>query len=318
MSAQAYALDPLRDTRHLEARSAPELKAWLQWLELGGFRSGDAYERTAAVLMNKYPDVEFADFRDDHISSVLIGFPSKSRRIRKAHLNNWFAWGYRTDRITSNPVEKLPTIKRAPQPHIDVFTEAEQAALEALPLPDGPLMTLLFEAGLRLSEATNMRVKRIDFGTGEVVVKEGAKRGKDRTVPIMPNLAGAMDRLITQEGLQLDDYLWYDKPGGGFAVTVRRNKPIAATSFGRWWYRCLDEAGVAYVKRDTRLGIPSRGNPHAARHTFATRWRARGLDLDQLSKILGHASEAITADIYVHTSTKQIGDRMRALLEAQA
>ena len=313
----AYALEPLRDTRHLEARSAPELKAWLQWLELGGFRSGDAYERTAAVLMNKYPAVEFADFRDDHISSVLIEFPSKSRRIRKAHLNNWFAWGYRTDRITSNPVEKLPTIKRAPQPHIDVFTEAEQSALEALPLPDGPLMTLLFEAGLRLSEATNMRVKRIDFGTGEVVVKEGAKRGKDRTVPIMPNLAGAMDRLITQEGLQLDDYLWYDKPGGGFATTVRRNKAIAATSFGRWWYRCLDEAGVAYVKRDTRLGIPSRGNPHAARHTFATRWRARGLDLDQLSKILGHASEAITADIYVHTSTKQIGDRMRALLKVQ-
>ena len=307
----------LRSTRHLEARSARELKAWLEWLELGGFRSRDAYERTAAVLMNMYPALAFGEFRHDHITACLMTFPAKSRRIRKAHLNNWFSWGYRTQMIAANPVDFLPVMKRHAQPDIDIFTEAEQAALEALPVPDGPLMTLLFEAGLRQAEARMMRVERVDFQRGAVLVREGAKRGKDRLVPIMANLAGAMDRLITEEGLGPKDYLWYDKPGGGFAVAVRRNKPIAPTSFGRWWYRCLDEAGVPYVKRNPKLGIEGHGNPHTARHTFATRWRSRGLPLDKLSKILGHSSVAITADLYVHTGTAEIGDEMRSLLEAR-
>jgi integrase len=317
LRAQTIESDTLRDTRHQEARSAQELKAWLQWLELGGFGSCDAYERTAAVLLNRHPDRAFAEFTADDVADVLMTFPAKSRRIRKAHLNNWFTWGYRTRRIPANPVDLLPVMKRHSQPVIDIFTETEQAALEALPLPDGPLMTLLFETGLRREEACQMRVERIDFGSGMVVVKEGAKRGKDRLVPIVPSLAGAIDRLITEEGLQPSDYLWYDKPGGGFSVRLRRNKPVAPTSFGRWWYRCLDEANVAYVKRDPARGITGRGNPHAARHTFATRWRSRGLELDDLSQILGHSSVAITSDLYVHTGTREIGSRMLEKLEAR-
>ena len=319
MTALAVEYDQLRSTRHLRARSAQELTAWLEWLELGGYApvTRDGYERTCADLLNLYPDRAFDEFTDSDIQSCLMRYPSKSRRIRKAHLNNWFGWGYRTRHIAANPVDLVVRIKRHDQPIIDIFTEAEQARLEALPLPDGPLMTLLFEAGLRREEACRMRVMRIDFLGGMVLVKEGAKRGKDRLVPIMPNLAGAMDRLITEEGLQQHDYLWYDKPGGGFATKVRRNHPIAGTSFGRWWYRCLDEADVPYVKRDPKRGIEGRGNPHTSRHTFATRWRQRGLELDDLSKILGHASVAITADLYVHTSAVQRGDRMRELIEGQ-
>lgn len=315
----AVVSEPLRSTRHLGARSARELTAWLEWLELGGYApsSLDGYERTCADLLNSYPDREFGEFTDADIQTRLMAYPVKSRRIHKAHLNNWFGWGYRTRRITANPVDLIAKIKRHDQPVIDIFTEGEQARLEALPVPDGPLMTLLFEAGLRREEACQMRVARIDFLAGMVLVKEGAKRGKDRLVPIMPNLAGAMDRLITEEGLQPHDYLWYDKPGGGFATKVRRNQSIAPTSFGRWWYRCLDEANVPYVKRNPKLGIEGRGNPHTSRHTFATRWRQRGLELDDLSKILGHASVAITADLYVHTSATQRGDRMRELIEGQ-
>lgn len=313
-----YAADPTRETRHLNARSAQEFTDWQAWLELGGFGSCDAYARTVAALMIRLPDRAFAEFTDADLAAYLMAVPVKSRRIRKAHLSSWFSWGYRTRRITSNPVDFLSKIKQSPQPLIDIFTEAEQARLEALPLPDGPLMTLMFEAGLRKAEARNMRVERIDFNAGMVIVKEGAKGGRDRLVPIVPALAGAMDRLITEQGLNPTDYLWYDKPGGGFATKLRHSKAIGDTSFGTWWYRCLDKASVPYVKRDTEKGIESRGNPHAARHTFATRWRGRGLELDDLAQILGHASEATTANLYVHTSVKDTGVRMRSLLEVDA
>lgn len=60
-----------------------------------------------------------------------------------------------------------------------------------------------------------------------------------------------------------------------------------------------------------------RGNPHAARHTYATRWKLRGIDLKDLSDNLGHASVAITADLYVHTSAHDRRAKMLELLEIE-
>lgn len=307
MSAALVEYEPIRDTRHRSARSAGELVDWLAWLDVGGYAPStlDGYERTCADLLNAYPDLAFEDFTDTEVLAVLRRYPAKSRRIRKAHLASWFKWGYRTRRIPANPVDMLPTIKRTPQPIIDVFTPAEQQQLEQLPLPDGPLMMLLFEAGLRRAEACQMRLARVDLQRGRVTVSDGAKGGKDRLVPMVPQLRYAIANLELVEGLDREDFLWYDKPGGGFAVRVRRSKAIAVTSFGRWWARCLAAAEVAYRK------------PHTARHTFATRWRERGLESDDLQALLGHSSVKTTMDTYVHTTVDRLEQRMFALLEAE-
>jgi integrase len=308
VTVTSYAVDPLRDTRHREARSARELADWLAWLELGGTapRTLDAYERTCAGLLRNMPDTPFDEFTDGDLARFLMTFPAKSRRIRKAHISSWFKWGYKTDRIAANPVEKLPVMKRTSQPVIDVFTDAERAALCALPSPDGQLMTLLFDAGLRKAEAIHMRVRRLDLDNGLVIVKEGAKGSKDRVVPMTQALRTAAAELVLLEGLEPDDYLWYDKPGGGWATRVRHSKPIGETSFGRWWTRCLYDADVEYRK------------PHTTRHTFATRWRQRGLDLDELQQLMGHASVATTSDMYVHTKVDAIARKMDALIAAEA
>lgn len=296
--------DPLQNIEHRDAKSARELADWLAWLELGGSaaRTLDAYERTAAALLRMFPDKAMTEFTDGDLAHCLMKFPAPSRRIRKAHLSSWFKWAYKTDRISANPVEKLPVMKRPSQPHIEVFTEAEQAALCALPHPDGQLMTLLFEAGLRKSEAIHMRARRLDLNAGFVIVKEGAKGSKDRLVPMVPKLKVAAAELLTLGGLDDDDYLWYDKPGGGWATRVRRSKPIGETSFARWWTRCLYEADVEHRK------------PHTTRHTFATRWRQRGLGLDQLQQLMGHASIATTSDLYVHTNVSELALAMDSRL----
>lgn len=308
MTTSALEFDPIRDSRHKNARAAREQADWLAWLELGGAaaRTLDAYERTTADLLNAFPHIPFNAFTDGDLMALLRRYPEKSRRIRKAHLASWFAWGYRTRRLPANPVDLLPTVKRHAQPVIDVFTTAEEAALCALPSPDGHLMRLLFEAGLRKAEAIHLTARRLDFEARHVIVREGAKGSKDRVVPMTVTLEHALANLLLLEGIDRDDYLWYDRPGGRLAPSVRRSKPIADTSFGRWWTRCLEDARVDYRK------------PHTARHTFATRWRERGLDLDDLQQLLGHASVSTTSDLYVHTQAVAIGNRMRDLLEAHA
>ena len=64
---------------------------------------------------------------------------------------------------------------------------------------------------------------------------------------------------------------------------------------------------------------------HALRHTFASNWVERGLEVKCLSQILGHSSVKITLDRYVHTSMdlkrsqmEQMGDFLGANHPASA
>ena len=51
------------------------------------------------------------------------------------------------------------------------------------------------------------------------------------------------------------------------------------------------------------IGVPHL-TPHGLRHQYATAARDAGIDMDVISKNLGHASVAITNDIYAHLTSE--------------
>lgn len=310
MSAAAISLnrrsrigyDPLRDTRHRDARAAREQADWLLWLDLGNAspRTLNQYERDTSRLLNMFPDKELGDFTDGDLLHVAKTFPAASRRVRMAAYRSWFKWAVQTRRIKHNPMDLLPNIKRTPQKAIVVFTEAEEARLVDLPNPDGVLMAILFETGLRKAEASNLRARDINLEEGRLIVRaEGAKGSKERVVPIYPFLERKLADFFLTDPLDPNEYLWYDRPGGRPAI--RRVKPLVPSAYHRWWERCLREADVQYRK------------PHTSRHTFATRWRNRGLGIDDIQDLLGHASISTTKDMYVHSKVQDTFERMLAI-----
>ena len=114
-------------------------------------------------------------------------------------------------------------------------------------------------------------------------------------------MSGRLAELYVVEGINSADYLWYTQPGG--TKKLNRSKPIGEGSFARWWARCIKDAGVRYR------------NPHCARHTFATSWRRRGLAVDEIQILLGHASISTTSDLYIHSKVEDVAEHM-ALIEA--
>lgn len=295
----AYALDPLRDSRHRDARSARDLADWLAWLELGNkaARTLDTYERYAAVLLRSFPGRAFDEFTDGDLAHVLALFPPRSRHIVKAALNSWFKWGYRTRRIQGNPVDMLPAMTYRPNRSYDLFSEAEADALCALPSPDGHLMTLLFWSGLRRAEARFLTGRRLDFERDQVIVIDGAKGGKTRRVPLIQRSRIAALELVTLEGVGPADYLWSVRPGGG--KRVRRTQAIGNTSFDGWWKRSLIAADVRHR------------NPHMTRHTYASKLRQLGVPMEDIQQFLGHESLATTSNTYVHANAEDRAERLR-------
>ncbi len=291
MSTTVQCYDPLRDVRHKDARSARDQADWLAWLELGGIRPRTIrdYEWATARLLRAIPERDFTEFTASDIAHVLRTFPPAGRRTKKAAYDSWFKWGRKTRRIQVNPMEELPSIARTPQQHIEVYTDAEIAALTALPENDGDLFLMLFDAGLRRGEARGIQVRDCHIGDREIVVR--GKGGKHRVVPMTKRLEQRLSEWFLLDALKPTDHLWPTRPGGYY---VQRRKPMGDTSFITWYSRCIEATGVRYR------------NPHVTRHSFATRWLRRGGRLETLSRAMGHASIRTTADLYAHLDVRDL------------
>lgn len=304
--AASVSFDPLRDKSYRDTALGRDIVDFLAWMELGDARPRtlDQYERDLARGALMFPGKPLADWEGADLLHVAKSFKAPERRVRMACYRSFFKWARQMRRITVNPTEELPTIKRRPQKVIDVFTDEEIAVLEQLPIRDGALMQVLFDVGLRKGEARHLRLAHYRADRGEFVVLDG-KGGKDRAVRAMTQTVVRLNELALVEGLNPPDFLWYATFANATTSKIRRTQPIGDGTFDRWWRRCLSEAGVRYR------------NPHVARHTFATRWLRRGGRLETLSMAMGHESIRTTADLYAHLDTRDMAADL-ALIEGGA
>jgi len=286
-----------RDTAHKSARAYPHVAEWLEERELAGkaARTLDGDERYTAALLLANPDLALPEFGPEVLKRFLTGVPRASRRKYASHLNVFFKWAVANEHLERNPMDRVPMFARPKQAIVEVFNDAEREALVA----QDRLYLVLFDTGLRSSEARGLQVKHVLLERDVLTVFQG-KGAKDRLVPLTNRLSQALAEWFLIDGLKPDDYLWSCRPGG---YDERRTQPIGPTSIKTWHTRSQDAAGVRHRKL------------HATRHTFATNCLRRGISLLAVSRMLGHASIKTTADLYAHLAVEDFAAEL-ALLEA--
>jgi len=135
---------------------------------------------------------------------------------------------------------------------------------------DAALMTLLYGAGLRISEALSLRWGDAPLGDTLRIKGKGAKT---RMVPIVPAARAAVDAYVKlcPFGAAAEDPLFFST----------RGKPLSATLAQR-----------VMAKLRAALGLPDTATPHALRHAFATHLLSAGGDLRAIQDLLGHSALA--------------------------
>ncbi|MDD2404733.1 MAG: integron integrase, partial [Victivallaceae bacterium] len=176
---------------------------------------------------------------------------------------------------------------------------------------------LMYGCGLRLSEASNLRLHNFNFDTGMLSVQFG-KGGKSRMIPlprkIFPGITEQLDfvKKLHQEDLQ-NAYNGVFMPG----LFDRKAKNAAKELVWQWFFPArnltfvekengyrryhLHESKIQLAVKDAsrRAGIPKRVSPHTLRHTFATHLLQANYDIRQIQQMLGH-SDIRTTMIYTH------------------
>jgi integrase/recombinase XerD len=140
------------------------------------------------------------------------------------------------------------------------------------------LVELLYGLGLRISEATGLKLDQINLPEGVALVQGKGK--KQRLVP----LGGKVAYSVRQ-------YLEKDWEAKGRTETLLLNR------FGRSLSRMGAWKIVQRICADA--GIRSAVSPHTFRHSFATHLIEAGADLRSVQEMLGHA-DISTTQIYTH------------------
>ena len=150
--------------------------------------------------------------------------------------------------------------------------EAGEQDVEWLGARDAALLTLLYGAGLRISEALSLKRGDIPLGTSLSVVGKGRK---ERNVPVLPVVREAIEHYASQ--------VPFSGTRGDALFLSRRGKPMSAR-----------EAQALMQRLRGRLGLSESATPHALRHSFATHLLANGGELRAVQELLGHASLSTT------------------------
>jgi integron integrase len=204
----------------------------------------------------------------------------------------------------------------------EVLSREETGRLLAeLPGTHGLVARVLYGSGLRLMEGLRLRVKDVDFGRAQVVVRDGKGR-KDRVtmlpealrMPLKEHLARvrelfAEDRLNGVPGVYLPEALAVKYPNAGTEWAwqwVFPSRELSADAISGVMRRHhLHEAGFQRVMKQAALrALPEkRASAHTLRHSFATHLLESGTDIRTLQELLGHKDVA-TTQIYTHVMAK--------------
>ena len=143
------------------------------------------------------------------------------------------------------------------------------------------ILTRAYAAGLRVSEATNLRVTDIDSQRMVLRVEQGKGR-KDRYVMLSPRLLDA-----------LRAYWRVARPKAWLFPGDIPGQPITTGAVEQ-----------ACQKAHRAAGIAKPITPHSLRHAFATHLLEAGTDVRRIQLLLGHRSLATTSRyLKVATST---------------
>ncbi|MDD5851666.1 MAG: tyrosine-type recombinase/integrase [Galactobacillus timonensis] len=153
---------------------------------------------------------------------------------------------------------------------------------------DHALLEFIYACGLRVSEAVNLTLNRVNLEEGMVRVL--GKGNKERLVPVPKGSVPVLKRY-----LEIVRPLFIKKPMAQFFVNS-----------------CGRPVTVRYVELLVRekceqAGIDKHLTPHKLRHSYATHLLQGGADLRSIQELLGHADIG-TTEIYTHVADKQLVD----------
>jgi integrase len=254
-----------------------------------------------------------------------------------------FTFAVRREILTLNPVSML-TRQERPKPsdkRVETLTVEQVFALsDAIEPRFRAFVILLTYTGLRVSEALAIQWQDIDFpddprDTGVIRVertqsshsnhirREMKTPSSRRELPMPPVLASA----LKDHAARFSPTMAVNENGryeDGTTAPIKARQGLADVFVFDFTYQIFDSAfrvarAACGLHERTPAGV-HKITPHTFRHTYASFLLHAGVDVSDVSAMMGHSSPKTTMEIYAHVIDKELGQAKaaKALEEAYA
>lgn len=245
-----------------------------------------AYEYTLKklfqTLQKNFVDMTVSDLRYFLAYEKSRGISNRTLENVRVHVSAFFTWMLDEELVAKNPCRTIKPIKYADEvrlPFSSVEIDALRSACKSK--KERAIIEVLLASGVRVSELCSIRISDINFDTLSIKVREG-KGNKQRTVYINELANKHLVEYLTTRGID-GEYIFYNK----------LRKPLTSQ-------------GVRHILKtlESRAQITN-VHPHRFRRTFATGMANRGMDIQEIARLLGHSSLNTTLK-YVYSSEEKI------------
>lgn len=194
-----------------------------------------------------------------------------SRARKRSALASFLDWAHRQGHVASDPMALVERVHRDPPRHRALGRKPVDAILAIIPTAqrrDRLLFRLIFETGLRISEALGLHLEDLDLTADDEHLNVLGKGGQRRTVLLdEARLVGQLRAYLKQTGYRHGPLFRAEKNG--------RGGPLRYQSVQERWAGYCARAGVCCTL-------------HQLRHTHATELINGGVSLATIRKRLGH------------------------------
>jgi len=256
------------------------MDTWLQTKAgLPGLKTQDVYKTDAREVLLTFAGQLAGELSPTTIRLWVARDRGQSLRERSLRaLRQAYQLAIADGLLKMDPTAKIPR-PRPVRPPMRFLTWLELRRLAG----EDPLLWVLGAVGLRIGEAAGLQVgdvqgkrlhvkRQVTIGSGGLLTGP-PKHGRAREVPVPRFVL----ELLPVEGRRPEEWLFGNRSGGPLHTANWRRRVFAPA---------VTAAGLAPLK------------PHELRHTAASLLIASGADVKSVQRTLGHASAAMTLDLY--------------------
>jgi integrase/recombinase XerD len=224
------------------------------------------------------------------------GRPPSSRTTRNhiIALSAFFTFLTRYGYLASNPTEAIERPRMRQRRNDRLSSSESQALLDACATPtERVLVPFLRWTGLRGGEVTSLLKSDVDLTERRIVVRRSKTNQGLRTIPIFPPLVEPIQIWLAHQ-----ERVGLGAPDTPFIAT-RSGRPMRHAQVWTTVKRVACRAGVrTRTATDLNGRNVSQVTPHTLRRTFGSDLLNRGVRLEVVAKLLGHAQTSTTERAY--------------------
>lgn len=220
----------------------------------------------------------------------------KTQLRRLSALRSFCKFLFKEKLISFNPLDAIECPKSEKRLPVSLnYAQVEHLLAQPditsyLGLRDRAIMELFYSSALRVSELAGL--SREDFDSHNLILHVMGKGKKQRNLPITKNAAQWLMEYLQNPERYLN--------GSEHKAEIDPNAIFLNKWGKRLTTRSIDRSFQEYLMRS---GLCEKITPHTIRHTIATHWLEKGMDLKTIQLLLGHSSLATTT-IYTQVSSR--------------